>query len=224
LLAPAVASAEKVDCPRVEKPRPKRPKKPVAPRPKKDEVPCLCKGEKGDTGPQGPQGVRGETGSLVIENLTVIDQRPHRIDLRFGVMGTVQGPYGDWAWGPALQLEQSLSSRYDLIVTGGVAAGSSDDRQSGYMLQLEISREVAGQKDGNGIAFSLGVNSTRIRGSSENGNVSGDYLSAVGGITVHSRHVRVEIGPTMGGLRDDSSVGTELAFGLQGSAFVGWGW
>lgn len=217
--ATGVASADRPesDCPHEYRPRhPVKPRKPVVPPTK---PPCECKGTPGEQGPPGPKGPPGRSGSRGDDGKIVVVYSKTPIGLSLGIMGTIQGPHGDWAWGPALQLTSSLSERYELSVQLGLAAGASDGRESGHLLQVSVKRDVEP-----GVGLSLGIHSSHIRGSSDNGNIDGDYLGLSGGLVLHTDHIRFEVGPTIGGLRDDNESWTQLAFGVQGSTFVGWAW
>lgn len=179
---------------------------------------CECKGEKGDAGPEGP---RGEPGLSVRQTKVIVQEVRARpaIDLRLGLMGTSQSPQGDWAWGPALQLATQLGPKYELALSAGLANLAIEGEESGYIVQLSVTREL---RDGLGV--SLGVNRASIDGNAGNGNIDGDYLGLTAGLVLRSKHFRLELGPTVGGLRDDSEVGTQFAYGVQASGFAGWSW
>jgi hypothetical protein len=72
-----------------------------------------------------------------------------------------------------------------------------------------------------------GVVYTAINGSPQNGQVEGRYLSGDIGLVARkslgrSLSLRVEVGPTVGGLRDTHDPNdTQLGIGAQGAAFLG---
>lgn len=201
---------------------PKRPHVPKRPPPKPPEAkPCDCKGVEG---PRGPKGDKGEAGRVEVlinhTNDVIVHEVRARPALRLGLglMGTAQAPHGDWAWGPALQLSTDLDEHYELALSAGLAMGASDGRESGYMLELKVTRPFSGK-----LGLFGGVHYADIDGSQDNGNIDGNYLGATAGLSYTGNRVRLAAGPTLGGLRDDFETGTQLALGVQGSVFVRFG-
>jgi hypothetical protein len=169
----------------------------------------VCKtGEKGD---------RGDPG------VTTVVYRERRakpaLRLRAGVMGTIQGEHGDWAWGPALQLATDLSDKYELTFSAGLAVGVGYERESGHMLSLSVERRMD-----EAFGLMVGLNATEIEGSDDNGNIGGEYLGGHFGGVIHFGNVRTELALTLGRLEDDFEDGSQLAVGMQASAFYGFTW
>jgi len=207
-LIPSLVNAAPCDPPK--KPRPKRPK--IIPKP------CVC--EPGLPGPPGEQGPPGKPGEIkVIQKKIVYRQglvKPG-LSLRAGVMGVIYSPHGDWAWGPAIGLIQPLGKDAELTIDVGLAlpAGGlsfSPGRESGYLVRGGYTRYRGSW------GLGVGVQGTKISGSSNNGHIDAGYLGVDLGVAYRSGRVRALVGPVLGGLRD--SYGTQLSLGLAGSLFV----
>lgn len=217
------------DCPPSHKPPPRKvvpprrpPQRPKDPPKHVDPPKCSCEGKPGPVGPQGPQGPAGPSRYVVMEPRVIVQQLPAvrmTANLRLGVMGAAFAPHGDWAWGPALQLQLPVSDRTDLVVSAGIAQPFTSTRESGFLVEGTLNREL-----GSGIGLGLGLHGTSIDGSANNGHIDGHYLGIVAGVTYTTKHLRLEVGPTLGGLRDDHESGTQFEGGMQGSLFVGGRW
>jgi hypothetical protein len=194
-------------------PRRPPPKRPEPPRP----APCHCAGEKGEKGDTGEKGDRGDDGKTMFFYVTKTVRAEPAVKVSLGVTGFISNPHNDWAWGPAIRLSTKVSDRYDLAFEGGLAAGASDGRESGYILSLQGVRHLDRAK---GLEAFLGIHKVRIEGSENNGNIDGDYLGLSAGIALQSGRVRLELGPTATGLRDDSEDGTQFAVGAHAALFV----
>ena len=218
LLLVAMAGTAWADAPPVDCPRPKK-KKVVKKRP--PPKPCFCTGRQGPPGPQGPEGPKGDPGRDGRDGESryiLIEEKPDvLLDLRVGLLGTIQAPHNDWAWGPALQLTKDLSEDYVLNLTGGLAMGASDGREDGFILQLGVERAL---EDDQGLE--VGVQYTSIEGSSNNGEIDGRYLTGFASVALKIKNLRLALGPTVGGLRDGFKDGTQFTVGAQASAFIGW--
>ena len=210
------------DCPHVYKPIPppakvvppkthKTPPTKVINQPPKDPPPCRCNSVQGPPGPRGPKGDDGVS-TIVIHH----EQIESKAAVRLGVMGAAFAPHGDWAWGPALQLQLPVSNKTDLVVSAGLADIITSGRQRGYLVEATINRNVYHR-----FGLGIGLHDVSIDGTQNNGYVDGHYLSATAGLTYSTKHVRLELGPTIGGLRDDSESGTQFQVGAQGSVFIG---
>lgn len=211
-------------CPHSYKP-PKKPpvhppvKPPVRP-PSKPQTPppCSCKGEKGDKGDPGKDGHDGKDGLIayVTPTTVIVEKYEYRLKLSVGVMGFVADPHGDWAWGPALGLQEPLSQKIDVRLNLGLAMGASSGHQTGYMAELTAVRKF----DNDRLGVFAGLHHTKIDGNSDNKNIDGSYLNLTAGLVVNQGSFRVEVGPTLGGLRDDWKDRTQFSFGGQASVFV----
>lgn len=194
--------------------RPRPPKRPTPPVTR----PCDC-----PPGPRGEKGDRGEPGVTtvkVVERQVIVPVKVKpAIAFRLGVMGTIQAPHGDWAWGPALQLATDLSDDYELAFSAGLAVLADEGLESGHLLHLSVERHLDEV-----IGVAAGVHLTSIEGSPDNSEIDGDYLSLSLSLVGRTGPLRFEFGPTVGGLRDDFEEGTQLAIGVQGSGFVGFNW
>ncbi len=200
---------------RRQRPRPPA-RKPEPPKPA--SLPCDCKGEKGDPGERGPAGAAGKDGeSTLILAERILPIREPAIRLSAGLMGTVQAPRGDWAWGPALQLATDLDERYELAVSAGLAIGADDGRESGSMIELKVTRSEGPY------GLFAGLHYTSIDGSPDNRQLDGSYLAGTIGVSYTRGRYRLAAGSTVGGLRDDFKLGTQFAIGAQGSLFVRFG-
>lgn len=219
-----IAGTAWADAPPVDCPRPKKKKVVKRPPPKKPDTPCSCVGKEGPPGPRGPEGPRGPKGdpgenTIVLMELEV--ERPRLFVPRIGFLGILQAPHGDWAWGPALQLSHEHSKDGRVNLTGGLAMGASEGRETGYILQLAYERSL--NRDGNNeISVELGVQYSSIEGSPHNGEIDGRNLSGFVSYVYDIRNLRVALGPTVGGLRDGFEDGTQFSIGVQASAFVEW--
>jgi hypothetical protein len=199
-----------------------RKKKPAPPAPAPSAPPVVqqCSCPPGPQGPEGPPGPSGPGGSNGVTTV-VVERAP--IGIRLGVMGTVYAPHGDWGWGPALQLTFP-GKHAELALEAGLAGpldqvSWSPGRQPGVMLHIG----VAGRGQ---LSWSAGLRYDHISGSEQNGYVSGDYLALDAGLVFRQRlgrgfELRVQAGPTIGGLRDTYDSGTQFIVGLAGGAFIG---
>lgn len=228
-LAPA-AAAPPDPCAEAPRPRPRPPKRrPPAPRPP-EAPPKKCDCPPGERGPAGERGERGETGErgpageTWVTDVIVVERDP-LLRLGLGVAGFAAAPHGDWAWGPALRLSTDASEKYELGLSVAAAAGASSGRESGVLVELTATRwlepaEAATPRMG----LSAGFLYAGLRGSPSNGEIDGSYLGVTAGAVLQWRHVRAQLGPVVGGLRDDAEPGTQLFVGFAGSAFVGGAW
>ncbi len=220
----AQADGNAGDCPKPY--RPKRPRPPRRPPVKPPlPLPCDCVGTKGvagEQGPVGPQGPKGDVGSVIVNDnsvttLTVNQTSP--LKFRVGAMGAIYGRHGDWAWGPALQIGTQLTDRTELVLDGGLALGLDGDHETGLLLHAGVAHYLI-----KNVGLTAGLHSTSINGSTSNGNLDGDYLSLSLGFTVRSDEgrFRLEVAPTIGGLRDGTAPDdSRFAMGLTSSVFVG---
>lgn len=198
------------------------PAKPKAPPEVAHKAPCSCPpGPQGDKGPPGPAGPPGDPG--VTKVIVVHEHDPSYLKLRLGVMGMVYAPHGDWGWGPALQLTYPM--RHTELAAEVGYAGPFDEahwspgRQSAFMAHLG----VAGKGR---LSWTVGLRYDSIKGSASNGGISGSYLALDAGVVFRQKlskgfDLRLQAGPTIGGLRDTADSGTQFAIGLAGGAFVG---
>lgn len=221
--APAsIAAADGVDpCVQAPPKKKKKKRKPPAPPAKKD---CDCVGREGPPGPPGPKGDPGD-GTVInnVQNITIRVAAPDStISLAGGVMYAAYLPYGDWAWGPGLQLRRTDGDRLQLslaVATASIADGHVGT-ESGWLAQLGLTKF-----DEDGYGAGVGLHITDIDGSPDNGNVDGRYI----GLDVHltyqamvtdSLDLRFEVGPVLSYLRDDAE-GRQVGLGLQSSLFLG---
>jgi len=218
------------------KKRPAPPAKPVevAPLP-----PCACqpgqdgpqgpKGDRGLRGPQGPKGDSGETKTVLI--VRHVHDEPSGLQLRLGALGAVFGAHGgshtaDWLWGMGLQLTAPLSKGAELELAGGFAgpfdeAHWSPGRESGYLLHVGLASRGE-------FGLGLGLNYDRITGSPSNDFRSASYLSGDVAFVVHEKlgplDIRGEVGPLVGGYRDDWFAPSHVVVGGEASLFAGYRW
>lgn len=219
LATPAVTMADGVD-PCVETKRPPKKKRPPPKKPTQP-VKCDCVGQPGPEGPAGPKGDKGDPGGM---SVFVYDPGSLSTDVfvGLGVMGTVQAPHGDWAWGPALRLSTRAYDKELGFNLGwaGLLDGTVGD-ESGYLAELSISDNDAFTDH---LGLTGGIYLGEIDGSSSNGDIDGSYRAVTVAVSykrpLGPLGLRAELGPTAAWLEDDAE-GDQFAVGLQGSLFVG---
>lgn len=179
-------------------------------------IPCNC--PPGKPGKDGHDGKDGNDGLNGFDGVTTIVGKPG-LALRVGLMGVLQAPHADWAWGPALQLAQPVGTRGEFVVDVGAALPADGwiANEKGLMMHAGYARYFDKQSN---IGLTLGVHGTSIKGSAANGGIGGDYLGGNVGFVIKGDRVRAEFGAVFGGLRDDAESGTQFATGIAGSMFV----
>jgi hypothetical protein len=232
---PSIALAARNPCDPAPLPKPvhHKPHKPKAPPAQPPAPTCACDpGTPGVAGPPGPKGDQGPPGRAGRVDVVFHDPpkprtpkatpAPRLLGLRLGFAGTLQGPYGYWAWGPALQLAQPLTRNSEIVVDAAITSplGAftwSPGREGGYLLHAGYARfwGIGG--------VTAGAQIMHVYDSPSNNGLSADTLGVTLGLAFRTRLIRAELGPVVGVVSDSYHEGSSVAVGVAGSIFVSLG-
>lgn len=158
----------------------------------------------------------------MIMNKIVHDQAAAQFPLAAGIFATYFAN-GDWAWGPALEIGGDLSKDYEATLMGGLAMGASDDRESGWTARAEVARKLDADT-----TLGFGLGHLTIDGSSNNGQIDGDYLTVDVGVSIKRTYgpltLRLNLMPVVIGFLDDTQDGRSTQFGSSANLFGGARW